>query len=85
MIGKGNRSREVKEALQKYNAVYFAAVGGAAALISRCIKESRVVAYPELGPEAIRELLVEDLPLLVANDPYGGDLYEDGKARYRTL
>lgn len=82
MIGKGMRSPEVKEAMIKHRCVYFAAVGGAAALISKCIKQARVVAYPELGPEAIYELVVEDLPVVVVNDIYGGDLYQEGIKKY---
>lgn len=78
MIGHGRRSPEVIKAMQQYKAVYFAAVGGAAALISRCIKSCRVVALPELGTEAIHELVVEDFPLIVANDTLGGDLFEEG-------
>ncbi len=76
MIGKGGRSREVKEAIRKYKAVYFAAVGGAAALIAQKIKKSEVIAYPELGPEAIRKLEVDNLPLIVINDIYGNDFYQ---------
>lgn len=83
MIGKGARSKEVREAIKKYGAVYFAAVGGAAALISRLIKRAELVAYPDLGPEAIRKLEVESFPLIVINDVYGNDLYEEGVARYR--
>lgn len=83
MIGKGARSKEVREAIKKYGAVYFAAVGGAAALISRSIKRAELVAYPDLGPEAIRKLEVESFPLIVINDVYGNDLYEEGVARYR--
>ncbi|MCL6478473.1 MAG: Fe-S-containing hydro-lyase [Peptococcaceae bacterium] len=82
MIGKGKRSPEVIKAMKQYKAVYFAAVGGAAALISKCIKQSRVIAYPELGPEAIHELYVEDFPVIVANDTLGGDLYEEGMKIY---
>ena len=78
MIGKGKRSPEVLEAMKKHKAVYFAAIGGAAALISKAIKKARILAYPELGPEAIRELEVEDFPAIVANDAFGGDLYEEG-------
>ena len=81
-IGKGLRSPEVIEALQKYKGVYFGAVGGAAALISRCIRQARVVAYPELGPEAIYELQVEDFPLTVINDCRGGDQYASGRRAY---
>jgi len=71
-IGKGRRSREVIEAMKKYKAVYFSTFSGAAALISKCIKDARVVAYSELGAEAIYELLVENLPLRVVNDAFGG-------------
>ncbi|KUJ95473.1 MAG: fumarate hydratase subunit beta [Desulfonauticus sp.] len=74
-IGKGKRSPEVKEALQKYKAVYFGATGGAGALLSKCIKRAKIIAYEDLGPEAIRALQVEDFPLLVVNDAYGGELY----------
>ncbi|MBA7626756.1 Fumarate hydratase class I, anaerobic [subsurface metagenome] len=83
MIGKGMRSQTVKEAMKKYKAVYLAAIGGTGALISKSIKKSEVIAYEELGAEAIRRLTVEDFPATVANDIYGGDLYQDGKARYR--
>jgi len=83
MIGKGVRSKEVREAMQKFKAVYFAATGGAAALISKNIKAVKIVAYEDLGPEAIRELDVVDLPLIVANDMHGGDLYEEGMKKYR--
>ncbi|WP_320170886.1 Fe-S-containing hydro-lyase [Maridesulfovibrio sp.] len=74
-IGKGKRSPEVKQALKDYKAVYFGATGGAGALLSMCIKEAKVIAFDELGPEAIRELTVEDFPLLVINDSHGGELY----------
>jgi len=84
MIGKGLRAPEVKEAMQKYGAVYLAAIGGAGALISKTIKSAEVVAYEELGAEALRRLTVEDLPATVINDIHGGDLYEEGKAKYRT-
>jgi fumarate hydratase subunit beta len=84
MIGKGNRSQQVKDGMKKYGAVYFAAIGGAGALISRCIKKSETVAYPELGAEAIRRIEVEDFPVTVINDIYGGDLYQEGKAKFRT-
>jgi fumarate hydratase subunit beta len=82
-IGKGSRSEEVKEALKKYKAVYLAAVGGAGALISKSIEAQEIVAYPELGPEAIIRLKVKDFPCIVINDMYGGDLYEEGKKKYR--
>lgn len=84
MIGKGNRSQTVKNAIKKYKAVYFAAIGGAGALASKAIKKAEVVAYQELGAEAILHLEVEDFPITVINDVYGGDLYEEGKARYRV-
>ncbi|MEL7568706.1 MAG: Fe-S-containing hydro-lyase [Dehalobacterium sp.] len=82
MIGKGLRNNEVKEAIKKHKAVYLGATGGAGALLAKCIKSSEVIAYPELGPEAIRKLMVEDLPLTVINDIYGGDLYEEGVKEY---
>lgn len=75
MIGKGNRSAAVVEAMKRYGAVYFAATGGAGALIARCIRQCSVVAFPELGPEAIYRLEVEDLPLVVAIDADGNSLY----------
>ncbi len=84
MVGKGKRSPEVIKAMKQFKAVYFAAVGGAAALISKCIKEAEVVAYPELGPEAIHRLVVEDFPVIVVNDALGGDLYEEGTKIYAT-
>jgi fumarate hydratase subunit beta len=84
MIGKGMRSQEVKDAMKKYKAVYLAAIGGAGALISKTIKKSEVIAYEELGAEAVRRLEVEDFPVTVVNDIYGGDLYQEGKARYRV-
>ena len=82
MIGKGMRSPAVKEAMKKYKAVYLAAIGGAGAIISKSIKKSEVVAYEELGAEAVRRLEVVDFPATVINDIYGGDLYQEGKARY---
>lgn len=82
MIGKGRRSEDVKEAIKKYKCVYFGAVGGAGALISKTIKSNRIIAYEELLSEAIRELKVEDFPATVVNDAFGGDLYEEGKRNY---
>lgn len=82
-IGKGSRSEEVKNALKKHKGVYLAAVGGTGALISQSIVEAEVIAYPELGPEAIRRVKVKDFPCIVINDMYGGDLYEDGKRQYQ--
>lgn len=75
MIGKGKRSGQVKEAMMKYKSVYFAAVGGAGALLARAIKESEVIAYPDLEPESIRRLVVENFPAIVAVDAYGEDIY----------
>jgi len=83
MIGKGSRGPEVREALKKHKAVYFVATGGAAALVAERIKAAEVIAYEDLGPEAVRKLVVEDFPVIVANDIYGGDVYEEGKRRYR--
>lgn len=74
-IGKGKRNDAVKEAMQKHKAVYLGATGGAGALLSQCVKEAKVIAYEDLGPEAIRELTVENFPLLVINDAFGGELY----------
>jgi len=84
MIGKGSRNAAVREAMKQYKAVYFAATGGAGALIAKRIKKAETVAYPELGAEAVLRLEVEDLPVVVINDIYGGDLYEEGKAKYRA-
>jgi fumarate hydratase subunit beta len=83
MIGKGSRTNDVKEAMVKHKAIYFAAIGGAGALIARSIKKVEVMAYEDLGAEAIRRLEVEDFPATVVNDAYGGDLYEEGKSKYR--
>jgi fumarate hydratase subunit beta len=83
IIGKGNRSSEVTEALIKYNAVYFVTFGGAGALISKCIKKAEVIAYPDLAAEAIMKLEIVDFPAIVANDIYGSDLYVTGRAAYR--
>ena len=85
MIGKGSRGKEVIEAMKRYKAVYFAATGGAGALISKTIKTSEVVAYDDLGPEAIRKMVVKDFPAIVVNDIYGNDLYTEGRHRYRAL
>jgi fumarate hydratase subunit beta len=83
MIGKGSRSSEVKEAIKKYKAVYLVTIGGAGALLAKSIKQVDVVAYPDLEPEAILRLKVENFPAIVANDVYGQDLYEQGKASYQ--
>lgn len=83
MIGKGMRSQAVKEAMKQYRAVYMGAIGGAGALISDCIKKVAVVAYEDLGTEALRRIEVENFPVTVINDIYGGDIYEEGKSKYR--
>ncbi len=83
MIGKGNRSAVVRRALQDYRAVYLAAIGGAGALIANAITEQEIIAYPELGAEALRRLAVVEFPAIVVNDIYGDDAYEDGKKKYR--
>lgn len=83
MIGKGMRSDSVKEAMRKYKAVYFAATGGAGALLAKRIKRAEIVAYEDLGPEAIQRLEVEDFPVIVINDINGNDLYIEGEKRYK--
>jgi len=82
MVGKGNRTQAVRDAIRKHKAVYMAATGGAGALIARSIKKSETVAYPELGAEALLRLEVVDFPAIVVNDIYGGDAYEDGVKQY---
>ena len=82
MIGKGHRSAALREAMLAHSAVYFVTVGGAAALVAARIKRVEMVAYPDLGTEAIRRIQVEDFPVLVANDVHGGDLFELGRALY---
>ena len=82
MIGKGRRSEAVKEAIVRNKAVYFAAVGGAGALLSKAIKSSKVVAYDDLGTEAIRELTVERFPVIVVIDCKGNNLYDISKSKY---
>ena len=81
-IGKGGRSEDVIEAMKRYKAVYLAAVGGAAALIARSIKRARIIAFEDLGTEAIRELEVENFPAIVVNDTKGNDLYKEGIKKY---
>jgi fumarate hydratase subunit beta len=83
MIGKGLRSETVREAMREHGCVYFGAVEGTAALLARCVKEAEVVAYEDLGAEAIRRLVVEDFPLVVVNDLHNGDLYTEGKEKWR--
>jgi len=82
-IGKGSRSKEVIEAMKKYKAVYFAAVGGAAALIAKTIKKVEIIAFDDLGTEAIRKMEVENFPAIVVNDTKGGDLYDIGRDKYK--
>ncbi len=82
VIGKGSRSPEVRKAFQDFQGVYLAATGGAGALLAKKILAAEIVAYPELGPEAIRRLTVEDFPVTVINDIYGKDLYEEGRKNY---
>lgn len=85
MIGKGLRSPEVIEAMKKHGAVYFGAIGGAGALIAKRIVSAEVIAYPELGPEAVRRLVVKDFPVIVIIDHEGNNLYDQGKAQYRRV
>ena len=83
MIGKGLRNAEVVDAMKTYGAVYFGAVGGAAALISRSILSSEVIAYPDLGPEAIHRFVIKDFPVIVLIDSLGNNLYESGPKLYK--
>ncbi|HQK99746.1 MAG TPA: FumA C-terminus/TtdB family hydratase beta subunit [Smithellaceae bacterium] len=85
MIGKGNRSPEVIDAIRNAGAVYFGAIGGIAALLSQCVTDVELVAYEDLGPEAIRKLTVVNLPLIVINDAQGGDLYRAEQEKWRIL
>ena len=82
MIGKGARSPEVVEAMKKYTGVYFGAIGGAGALLAKCIKKCELIAYEDLGAEALRELYVEEMPLFVIIDCEGNNLYESGRQAY---
>ena len=83
MIGKGKRSREVREAIRQFGAVYFGAVEGTTALLGERVQEAEVVAFADLGPEAIYRLVVDKFPAIVVNDVQGRDLYEEGRERYR--
>ena len=85
MIGKGKRSKEVLDAVKRNGSVYFAAVGGAGALLSKCIKTSEVVAYDDLGTEAIRKLRVENFPVIVVIDSNGNNLYETAVENFKKL
>ena len=82
MIGKGARLPEVVDAMKKYTGVYFGAIGGAGALLAKCIKSAKLIAYEDLGAEALRELYVEDMPLMVIIDSEGNNLYELGREEY---
>jgi fumarate hydratase subunit beta len=82
MIGKGARSQDVRDAMTEFKAVYFAAIGGAGALMAQAIKKAEIIAYEDLGPEAVRKLEVEDFPVIVVNDVQGNDLYEEGVKKY---
>lgn len=84
MIGKGFRGKEVVEAMKKFKAVYFSSTGGAAALIAKHIKEVEIIAYEDLGTEAIRRLRVENFPAIVVNDIHGNDLFQQGREKYGT-
>ena len=85
MVGKGSRSPEVIEAMKKYGVTYFAAVGGAAALIAKSVKSYNVLAYPELGPEAVAALEVVDFPAIVVIDVNGNSLYDSEQKKYRKF
>jgi fumarate hydratase subunit beta len=83
MVGKGVRDRNIRDMLAQYGAVYLAATGGAGALLASCIGSAEVIAYPELGPEALRRVEMKEFPAYVAYDAQGGDMYADGRARWR--
>jgi fumarate hydratase subunit beta len=83
MVGKGSRSEAVQEAMREHGCVYFGAVEGTAALLADCVKEAEVIAYEDLDAEAIHHLVVEDFPVVVVNDLHGGDLYKEGRERWR--
>lgn len=84
MIGKGSRSPEVRAACAKCGCVYFGAIGGAGALMSQSIQSAEIIAWEDLGPEAVRKLEVISMPLIVINDTHGGDLYEEGRRKYEV-
>jgi len=84
MIGKGKRNQAVKDACMEYDGIYFGATGGAGALLGKLIKSAEVIAYPELGPEAVRKLEVVDFPVTVINDTKGNDLYQQGREQYEA-
>ena len=82
MIGKGERSAEVRDAVVRNKAVYFCAIGGAGALAADCIKSCEVVAFEDLGCESVKKLTISDFPLIVANDCHGGDIFSEGRAKF---
>ena len=84
MIGKGKRNQEVKDACVDYDGIYFGATGGAGALLGKQIRSAEVIAYPELGPEAVRKITVEDFPVTVVNDTKGNDIYQMGRSQYEV-
>jgi fumarate hydratase subunit beta len=84
MIGKGKRNQTVKDACVEYDGIYFGATGGAGALLGKKITSAEVIAYPELGPEAVRKITVKDFPVTVINDSYGNDLYQMGREQYEV-
>ena len=85
MIGKGARLPEVVDAMKKYDGVYFGAIGGAGALLAKCIKKAELIAYEDLGAEALRKLYVEDFPVIVVADCEGGYLYESAIKEYKKI
>ena len=84
MIGKGKRNQDVKDACKEYGGIYFGATGGAGALLGKKITAAEVIAYPELGPEAVRKITVKDFPVTVINDTHGADLYQMGREKYEV-
>ena len=84
MIGKGLRDTEVKNSIVKHGGIYFAAIGGAAALMGKCVESAEVIAYEDLGTEAVRRLVVKELPVIVAIDSMGNDMYTEGRKQYAT-
>ena len=85
MVGKGARSERVLESMRRHGCVYFGAVEGTAALLADCVKEAEVIAYGDLGTEAVRRLIVEEFPVVVVNDLHGGDLYREGREHWRRV
>ena len=85
MIGKGERSQEVRDAIVRNKALYLCAVGGAGALAGKCIKSCEVIAFEDLGCESVKKLYIEDFPLIVADDIYGNDIFSEGRKKYCTV